>query len=536
MMDKRFILYIAAGFIIFALWGAWQNDYNKTAIAPIANAISNSSATNSINTASLQSSSQVPNSRLVNIHTDVLDVAIDTLGGNVVKADLLKYPEAINQPEPVKLFSDDPNSYYVAQSGIISAQGPDGFTSQAQYNVEQTNYSLQSKNNNLVVKLSWNDGKGLVINKVFTFIKGKYSIDVDYEIINNSNQPFTGQYYSQITRKNVEPKRSTFGFSTYTGAAISSADKPYEKISYAQMDKEKLDREIQGGWVAMQQRYFLSAWIPNQEKAYKYYSNANDKVYSIGFSNGSINVPAKQKNNINSTLYVGPEITENLKSIAKGLDLTIDYGWLSPISILIFAIMKKIFLLVRNWGWAIIIVTLLIKLLFYKLSESSCMSMAKMRELAPKLQDLKERCGDDKQKLSQATMELYRKEKVNPLGGCLPMLVQIPFFIALYYVLIEAVELRQAPFMFWIHDLSVKDPYFILPILMGLSMFLQQRLTPSTPDPAQAKMMLLMPVIFTVFFLQFPSGLVLYWLVNSCLSILQQWYINKKVCRLPAKK
>jgi YidC/Oxa1 family membrane protein insertase len=302
------------------------------------------------------------------------------------------------------------------------------------------------------------------------------------------------------------------------------------------MEKEKLDRSIKGGWLAMQQRYFLSSWIPNQEGTYHYFSAAQDKVYTIGLVDNSLQIPAREKMTTGMKLYVGPEIVEDLKPLAKGLDLTIDYGWLWPISITLMWLMKFIYKFIGNWGWAIILLTVLIKAVFYKLSETSCCSMAKMKELAPKVQALKERFGDDRQKLSQATMELYRKEKINPLGGCLPMLVQIPFFIALYYVLIGAVELRQAPFIFWIHDLSVRDPFFVLPVLNGLTMFLQQKLTPSSPDPAQQKMMMLMPLLFTVFFISFPAGLVLYWLVNSGLSVLQQWYITNKIVCKPEKK
>lgn len=544
-MDRRFILYMMLGILAFALWSAWQTDYHKETPKPVANTSIASSIVNPVT--SLVTSPQIaitasaPTNRLVKVHTDVLDVAIDTLGGNVVTADLLKYPEKIKEPAPVRLFSDDPNKYYVAQSGLVSTEGPDSVDKQAQFKTEKSEYSLAKDAKELTVKLVWTNNKGLVVNKVFIFTQGKYDVAVKYEITNNTKQQWHGQYYSQIQREYTPTSSGTFGFSTYTGTAISSAEKPYEKISYdeiAKLQKEDkpLNREIIGGWAAMQQRYFLSVWIPNQTRTYNYYGSVNNNVYTIGLRDSAVTVPAAQNLTIASTLYVGPEITENLEPLAKGLDRTIDYGWLMVISVVLFWIMKKIYLVVGNWGWSIILVTLLIKLVFYKLSERSCCSIAKMRELSPKLQALKERFGDDRQKLSQATMELYKKEKINPLGGCLPMLIQIPFFIALYYVLMQAVELRQAPFIFWIHDLSVKDPYYILPIINGLVMILQQRLTPSTPDPAQAKMMMLMPVVFTFIFLQFPSGLVLYWIANSSLAILQQWYINKRMCKIKIKK
>jgi len=295
------------------------------------------------------------------------------------------------------------------------------------------------------------------------------------------------------------------------------------------MDKANVSRAVKGGWLAFQQRYFLGAWVPNQHQAQHYYSRVNGDIYTLGFVGPQLKVASGDQLRTRTTLYAGPEMADRLAVVAPHLDLTVDYGWLWALSVSIFWIMKHIYNFFGNWGIAIILVTLLIKLIFYKLSEKSYRSMAKMRKLSPQLQTLKERYGDDRQRMSQATMELYRREKVNPLGGCLPMLIQIPFFFALYYVLIESVELRQAPFMLWIQDLSAKDPYYILPLLMGASMYFQQKLNPAPPDPIQARMMNLMPVMFTALFLTFPSGLVLYWLTNNCLSILQQWYIMRRV-------
>lgn len=548
MIDKKTILYILLGVTIFALWEAWQKDYEKPKIQ---NQTTVEAATNLPSIApplpaSREKKSEVlaatpaPTSRLVTVHTDVLDVAIDTLGGNIVRADLVRYPEIIHQTKPIRLLNDDTTRYYVAESGLISATGRETNDRQTQYTTAQKEYRLESSpdelQGRLKVKLLGGGAGGVTVAKVFTFNKGKYDVGVDYEIDNKSNSPWTGRFYADIKRKNFDASSGWFQFNTYTGAAVSSLEKPYEKISFSDIEAatkngKEVIRDNHGGWVAMQQRYFLSIWVPNQERTYNYFNRSKEGIYTVGFSDNAIMVPAGEKDTVSAVLYVGPGITENIAHFAKGLDRTVDYGWLWLISIGFFWVLKNIYKLVGNWGWSIILVTLLIKLAFYKLSESSCRSMAKMRDLMPKIQALKERYGDDRQKLHQATMELYQREKVNPLsfGGCLPMLIQIPFFIALYYVLIGAVELRQAPFMFWLNDLSARDPYYVLPILMGISMLVQQRLTPSSADPAQAKMMMFMPVIFTMFFLNFPSGLVLYWFVSNLLSILQQWYINKKL-------
>jgi YidC/Oxa1 family membrane protein insertase len=296
------------------------------------------------------------------------------------------------------------------------------------------------------------------------------------------------------------------------------------------MEEKNLNTFVEGGWLAVQQRYFITAWIPEKKQQNHYYSKVGpNNLFTIGSIGSTLHVRPGKTANIYSTLYLGPEIASDLKPLAKGLDLTIDYGWLFIFSNAIFWLMSKIYSVVGNWGWSIILVTLLIKSAFYKLSESSFRSMAKMRKLQPRMEALKTQYGNDKQKLSQETMKLYKTEKANPLGGCLPMIVQIPVFIALYYVLIESVQLRQAPFMFWIQDLSTKDPYYILPVLMGLSMFLQQKLSPAPTDPTHAKAMMALPVVFSLFLMNFPSGLVLYWLVNNCLQVLQQWYITRRI-------
>jgi YidC/Oxa1 family membrane protein insertase len=334
-------------------------------------------------------------------------------------------------------------------------------------------------------------------------------------------------------RTNSPPPTQQSGFmnlATYFGAAISSPEKRFQKISFKDMQNNKLNQTITGGWAAMIQHYFVSAWVPDKTYAMQYFTNiTHDNLYTVGMISPKINVNPNESIHIPAKFYAGPAIANDLEAAAPGLKLTIDYGWFWFISDLIFWMMQHIYDVIGNWGWAIVIVTIIIKLAFYKLSAKSYRSMSAMKKLQPKLNSLKERFADDKQKFTQATLELYKKEKVNPMSGCLPILIQIPVFIGLYWVLIESVQFRQAPWILWIHDLSVKDPYYVLPVLMGLSMFLQQRLNPPPPDPMQAKVMMFMPVIFTVLFINFPAGLMLYWFVNNTLSFLQQWFIMRSM-------
>ncbi len=518
MDNKKIFLYALLALVCFSIWSAWQKDYGvKPAPVKTEAAAASQEAVPALEKPKpVKIAEKIPEQRIVHMRTDVLDLAIDTLGGNVIGAKLLKYPVALKKPDiPVQIFSDAPDNLYVAESGLIGIQ-----------NHKSLQYQVSHKGP-YTVNLSWRNSLGVAVIKTFILDKGGYAINVNYQIKNNSGKDVSGQFYSQIRRKKPTEKGGIFSLHTYQGAAISSPEIPYEKIDYKKLDEKDLTRDIKGGWMAMQQRYFLSAWIPDQETTHHYYSHVADDIYTLGMTN-AISIAKGQKINFGAKLYVGPEIEDNLAPLAKSLDRTIDYGWLWLLSAAIFWLMKQIYRFVGNWGWAIVIVTILIKLVFYKFSEASYVSMAKMRELGPKMKALKERYGDDRQKMSQATMELYKKEKINPLSGCLPQLIQIPFFIALYYVLLEAVQLRQAPFIFWIHDLSVRDPYFILPVLMGISMFLTQKITPMSPDPAQQKMMMIMPVFLTVLFASFPAGLTLYWLVNYICTGLQQWYVMRK--------
>jgi YidC/Oxa1 family membrane protein insertase len=534
----RIALYVAVALLGVFIWNAWKKEHPTTPVQQPAEVSSKSgdfvppsystatptSTSTPAAPSNVEQSSTPVNQSLINVKTDVLDVNINTKG-DLIDAKLLKYDESLDDPRiPMPILNSDPNSLYVAQTGVKATDAQQ--TESIQYQVNQSQYELAEGQNNLAVTLTGKTASGLQVTKTFNFTRGKYDIDMDYQIRNTGNAPWSGNIYQQIIRKNVPPKGSQHSRS-FNGAAISSPEKPYQKLPFKKLNELQINQNIQGGWIAMQQPYFLTAWVPAANQVNHYYSSVTNDVYTLGFVTPSLNLAPNAQAQQKTTFYVGPELPDNLKSLGKGLDLTIDYGWLWMISKIIFWVMDHIHSVVQNWGWSIIITTLLIKLLFYKLSEKSYVSMAKMRDVAPRLQALKDRYGEDKQALSRATMDFYKKEKINPLGGCLPTIIQIPVFIALYYVLIESVQLRQAPFIFWIKDLSVHDPFYVLPILMGISMFFQQRLSPPPPDPTQAKMMMLLPVVFTVFFLSFPAGLVLYWLVNNCASIFQQWYVMK---------
>lgn len=534
-MELARVFLLGALFLIaFMLWNAWQNEYPPNNQEMVSTFIKKQMVSNNkeikLPTAPTEADISIKSNqdqRFIHVTTDVLDVWIDSLGGNIVKANLLQYPQHPGQisSSPFQLLSSDRENYYVAQSGFIS---PDK-KQEIQYQSSQNNYSLKSGQSELKVNLTCNSCGKTQIQKQFIFKRNDYLIPVNYQISNHSPSTWEGRLYIQFQQKKIKQAHSLFNISSYTGGAISTDDKPYQKISFDKMGQGNISLVTQTGWVAMLQHYFLGAWIPPSGQEFHFYSNAKGDIYTLGMVGVPFQVQPGMTFVSYSKLYLGPEIMDRLKAAAPHLDLTVDYGILWFISMALFWLLKHIHQYVGNWGWSIVIVTVLIKLAFYHLSAKSYRSMACMRNLQPRLQALRERYSDDKQKLTQATMELYKAEKVNPLGGCLPILVQIPVFIALYWMLLESVELRQAPFILWIHDLSAKDPYYILPILMGITMFIQQRLNPPPPDPTQAKVMQFLPIFFTALFLNFPSGLVLYWVVNNSLSILQQWFIMRRI-------
>jgi YidC/Oxa1 family membrane protein insertase len=390
---------------------------------------------------------------------------------------------------------------------------------------------MDEEEDELTVDLYWSHD-GIHVTKRFIFRRGSYQVEVQHLVQNRSGSSWSGREYRQLLRSPIGEDGTSRFLYTYTGGAIYSPEEKYEKISFDDMEEKKLSLDVSSGWVAMLQHYFIGAWVPTPAEKNHFYSNVlSGERYQIGAYSPLVNVASGSNHQFSSSLVVGPKLQDRLREIAPGLDLTVDYGWLTILAQPIFWLLNKLHSLIGNWGWAIIALTILIKLAFYRLSASSYRSMAHMRKMTPRMQALKERYGDDKQQLNQAMMDLYKKEKINPLGGCLPIVVQIPVFIALYWVLMEAVELRQAPFIFWINDLSIKDPFYVLPLIMGVSMFIQQKLNPAPPDPMQAKIMMSLPFVFTVFFAFFPAGLVLYWVTNNILSIAQQWYITRQIER-----
>lgn len=544
---RRVVLYAALALIVYSLWTNWQQDYPLRPRPSIQN--TNSSAAPAVNDGTLlpqvMNNSQVNTSspsnpgeaptnsiaRMIQVKTDVLDLSIDLRQGDIVKAQLLDYPVNVEEKEkPITLLQNQTGKRYVANSSLFvnSEQGAKNID--FDFTASQPNYQLDPDKEILTVVLSGKSADGLEVKKEFVFHKGSYLIEVNYLLDNQSTNPWQGYMNTQLLRSSPdEDKSSMFHVGSYTGASYSNPGvHRYQKVNFKDMTKSNLEVDAKGGWIAMQQHYFVSAWIPKQDSSNMLYTRFAEGDYTIGVVTKPVVVEPGSQKEIGSSLYIGPEITSVLKDTAPGLDLTVDYGILWFLSSFLFSLMKAINLVVGNWGWSIVLVTVLIKLAFYRLSASSYKSMAGMRKLQPKLQALRERYGDDKAKMSQATMELYRQEKVNPLGGCLPIIIQIPVFIALYWVLLESVELRQAPFIFWIKDLAEADPYHVLPIIMGATMLIQQRLNPAPPDPMQAKVMMCLPILFTALFWNFPSGLVLYWIVNNTLSILQQWYITRK--------
>lgn len=541
---RRLVLYAALALVAYSLWTTWQIEHPPVVQS---NTLPPSKVTSErmlpdMATPETKGQSLMPPEELtenpqvsvqqpIHVKTDVLDLFIDPEHGDVVYANLLEYPESVDQKnKPFTLLQNIKGERYVADSSLFVVNGQKIETIDAHFTSSQQQYQLPSTQDQLTVRLTGTTADGLTITKAFVFKKGSYLIDVNYKIKNESDKTWKGYMNTQFLRSSPrEDKSSMFHVGSFTGASYSQPGQHrYEKITFKDMGKKPLDAESEGGWIAMQQHYFLTAWVPTAQSKNRFYTRTYDDDYTIGAVSQPIMISPAQEQQVGARLYLGPEITEQLKEIAPGLDLTIDYGWLWFLSSLLFSLMSTIYSFIGNWGWSIVLVTVLIKLAFYRLSATSYKSMAGMRKLQPKLQALRERYGDDKAKISQATMEMYRQEKVNPLGGCLPIVIQIPVFIALYWVLLESVALRQAPFMFWINDLASADPYHVLPVIMGATMLIQQRLNPAPPDPMQAKVMMFLPILFTGLFWNFPAGLVLYWIVNNSLSILQQWYITRK--------
>jgi YidC/Oxa1 family membrane protein insertase len=550
---RKTALYAALVVVALLLFNAWQREFppqdttapQQTVVAP--NAPGTQSAT--ANSSSVPNVPQVGGAKqrattpkplqaknqggYIQVKTDRLNLLIDTHGGNIEQADLLQYPKSLGSKQKMQLFNTNSNTFYVAQSGLTGKQGPDTQKRVAQYQSAQKNYTLKPGQKTLNVDLQWRNNQGLMVTKTYTFHRGSYAIDMHYTVNNKAGAPWTGYVYTQLARKQPPSQGSVIShIATFTGAAISSPTEHYQKLKFSSFADSPLSQDITGGWAAMIQHYFLSAWVPPANESYHYYTEVNGNgLYTVGMIGSPLTVQPGKTITTTNKLYVGPAIADNLNTLSPYLSMTIDYGWLWFISKLIFWIMSMVHTVVHNWGWSIILTTVIIKIAFFPLSDKSFRSMAGMRKLQPKMAQLKERFGDDRAAMSKATMALYKTEKINPLSGCLPIVIQIPVFIALYWVLIQSVEMRQAPFLLWVTDLSVHDPFYILPVIMGFLMFLQQKLSPPPADPTQAKVMMFLPVIFTVFFLRFPSGLVLYWITNTLFTICHQFYVYKKVDR-----
>ncbi len=541
MDNPRVLLAIALSFLVLLIWQAWMEDYgpapepaqqaveseSQATVPPVAD-LPSAPTEQPLPAAGEDTAAQLPQGEQVEVVTDVFHAVIDTRGGDLRQVDLLKYPQSRDKDsEPFRLLEVSAQQLFVAQSGLRATAGPEP-THHAQFSVPQTRFEMGAASEVLEVPLQWSNGSGVEVTKLYRFRRGSYVVEVEFQVHNRSGTDWSARPYYQLQRTPLQ-QTSRFLY-TYTGGVLYSPEEKYEKISFDDMSDENLSRDVSGGWAAMIQHYFLAAWVPPADQTERYYTRAlKGERYVIGMIGAPLSVAAGAEQSGQTRLYVGPKLQHVLEDVAPGLELTVDYGKLTFLAKPIFWLLEKIHALVGNWGWSIIFLTMLIKLAFFKLSETSYKSMANMRKLAPRLQALKERYGDDKQKLNQAMMEMYKTEKINPLGGCLPILVQIPVFIALYWVLLESVELRQAPFMLWIKDLSVADPYFVLPLIMGVTMLIQQKLNPAPMDPIQAKVMMVLPVVFTVFFAFFPAGLVLYWVVNNTLSIAQQYVITKRV-------
>lgn len=481
----------------------------------------------------------LPSGKRIYVVTDVLTAQIDTVGGDLRKLELLKHNSAINTQQPLELFSDKNGQVHVAQTGLIStdqkiASVPDHKTL---FTAKRDHYTL--KDDKIEVRLTAPKTLGLSVDKVYVFHKGSYIIDVRYDIANDSNTPISLTAYYRFLRGNQSPEGESSFASTFTGPALYTEKDKFQKIPFDDLDSAKVSypHQTNDGWVGMIQHYFISAWIfhPNgknnacKQNCYFDVTPLQNNLYSAGVLTPLHVIKPGEKQSFDMTLFAGPQEYDVLTKIAPGLELSKDYGWVHIFAAPLFWVLTNLQDIIANWGWAIVLLTLIIKALFYPLTAASFRSMAKMRTVAPKLQQIKERYGEDRVKLQQATMELYKTEKINPLGGCLPILVQIPVFFGLYWALLASVELRQSPWIGWIHDLSRPDPFYILPALMAITMIAQTFLSPPPADPVQAKMMKIIPIIFSIMFFFFPAGLVLYWLVNNILSIMQQWYVNRRI-------
>lgn len=538
MMDfNRLFLFLIFSMSMALLWDAWHRvdtpvisvvSPPQTLITPQSNIPVSKLATNKVNTSIESSQQQMLSSQIIKVKTDFLLAEINTLGGDLQQLEFLQQRDAKDRSKPFILLQKKADHTYIAQSGLLGSDLP---THNTMFASQFTEYALIEGKDTLEVRLTAQTTAGIKVTKIYLFRRASYLIDILYEIENNSINVVSPSAYFQFIRDKSVPEGGTIFVPTFTGPAIYTEADKFEKFDFSEIEKGKikLPSNIDNGWIGMLQHYFVAAWLPTGKTEREFYAKALDGgLYSTGVVLPVGDITPGNIAKINMPLYVGPAQT-SLDEIAPGLGLTVDYGWLTIFSIPLFSLLVFFYGWVSNWGVAIILLTVLIKIVFFPLSAASYKSMGKMRVVAPKLEKIKQMYGDDRERLHKAMMELYKTEKINPMGGCLPVLIQIPIFIALYWAILASVELRYAPFFGWITDLSVADPYYILPIIMGISMVVQGKLNPVPPDPFQAKLMQVMPIAFSIVFFFFPAGLVLYSVVNNILSIAQQWYITRSL-------
>ncbi len=563
MENFRLILIVSLAAVLLLIYHAWVHDFGQVvkglgitpsesqtsstgAHTPQVPAVPTASVTGPLSSPSAGAQVGVHAGQVITVETDVLRAEISLRSGSISSAWLLDYPVSPkDQSDHVRLLKPELPNFFIAESGLISigtsADMLPGYD--AVFSSESQHFRLGPDQAVLPVNLTWTNDAGVKVRKSLLFKRGSYLIETIQEVVNATDQPLMAREYAQLQRTEYQDPNASRFVSTYTGGVYYSPADKYKKVPFTNFRDSKDEQgqkfygQVTDGWIAMIQHYFLAAWIPPRGVEESFYTNVLDgNRYVIGQFSPAVTVAPGTSHIFPNQLFLGPKLPDALDKIAQGLGLTVDYGWLTVIAQPIHWLLDQIYTVVGNWGWSIIVLTILIKLAFYKLSETSYKSMANMRQLTPRMAALRDRYGDDKERLNQAMMELYKTEKINPLGGCLPILVQIPVFIALYWVLLESVELRQAPFILWINNLSAPDPYYVLPLIMGISMFVQSKLNPAPPDPMQAKVMMSLPFVFTVFFAFFPSGLVLYWTVNNILSIAQQWHITRNFEKAIAKR
>ncbi|MCP5267607.1 MAG: membrane protein insertase YidC [Zoogloeaceae bacterium] len=541
MDNRRLILLLVFSFSLVMLWDAWQK-YNQP--KPVAPTVAAANVATPQPTTNLQGTAEVKGDgvptvaaaapaaagQLITINTDLYKAEISTLGADLTFLELERYSATEDKKKKFTLF--EPKHQYFAQTGLIGEGLPNHRT---MFTVVDGPREMGA-DGKLKLRFEAKQANGVNVAKIYTFTRGSYLIDVAYEIQNTGAQALSAHAYYQFQRDDKAPEGESAMVMTYTGPAIFTDEEKYQKISFSDIldGKAKYAKTANNGWLAMVQHYFVAAWVPKSKDQREFYTRRIDGMNNGAAVAAGLILPVSQiapgaTGEQSITLYAGPQEQAVLSKLAEGLDLVVDYGWLTVVAAPIFWVLQAIHNLVGNWGWSIILLTIGIKAIFFPLSAASYKSMAKMRLVSPRLMQLKERYGDDRQKLNQEMMKLYQSEKINPLGGCLPIVVQIPVFIALYWVLLGAVEMRDAPWMLWITDLSTADPYFVLPVIMVVSMIIQTKLNPTPPDPIQAKLMMAMPFIFGIMFFWFPAGLVLYWVVNNILSIAQQWQITRMI-------